>query len=155
MKKTEMIKSMSILKVSKLKGIPEYDNEFYDIWYLYFQEYSIIDFNKAIYFYIQESRFFPTISELLKYIEKPDGLPEPELLKPYLNKGKNYPEFLKILLNDMGKNYEQKGRLEYILADDFRFRDFQKAYRIELEKYRREQKELKVLQIINKQKLLK
>jgi len=151
----EFHKILFILKNAGLKAESEITESLQEVWFLYFSNVDYKIMEKAVFVFILENKFFPTISELNKYIERysarPDRLPEPQELRIYLqDKNRKHLKFLERLIRIFGTNFNSIDYTEYILSNDFRFKEFKDAYKLELERFRMIQQDERINQISKK-----
>jgi len=75
MNKKQFGNAMKVLTNSGLANTGEFNKDKLYIWYLFFAKFEYEDFIKVILLHISNSKFFPTINELLLTLNKESNLP--------------------------------------------------------------------------------
>lgn len=85
MTKNEVYQGMKVLSALQLVNKPNLSEEeivkpLVRLWHVYLGKYSYQNYETAIYLYAKNNRFFPTVSEILKYMPIDERFPQPETI---------------------------------------------------------------------------
>ena len=95
MKINEVIKGLKVLVSLQLANTPNIENRekannLIKMWNIYLTPYSYQQYELAIYLYAKNSRFFPTISQILDNMSHDDEFAQPETIyKKYMAETKD------------------------------------------------------------------
>lgn len=133
MNKNEIYQGMKVLSALQLVNKPDLSDEqvikpLIRLWHIYLGKYSYQKYETAIYLYAKNNRFFPTVSEIIRYLPIDSRFSQPETVyRKYMDGTKD--ELIIKAIRDAGYNKWQLNNMDSTTIEIHAKPRIEKVYR--------------------------